>query len=146
LTVAFETTLGGRTITALLERAVDVGLEVRVWFVGLNDPALHILRVQRRVARGGHDIPDGKILERYDQSRLNLIDLMPKLTELRVFDNSREADPHAGGTPEPMLILHLAQGRIRSTCVLSQAPDWAKPILACALRTLPVSQKDQADV
>ncbi len=34
LDFAFETTLGGKTITALLQEALGVGIEVRVWFVG----------------------------------------------------------------------------------------------------------------
>jgi len=73
---------------------------------------LHMARVRSRVARGGHDIPEEKIRQRYDQSRINLIELMPRLTELRVFDNSFDADPHAGHAPQPNLILHLAKGEI----------------------------------
>lgn len=133
LSFAFETTLGGRTIAALLASALSAGLDVRIWYVGLSSPELHIARVRSRVARGGHDIPDAIIRERYDRSRLNLIELMLKLTELRVYDNSREADPHAGLAPEPALILHLARGRIVSSCELSDTPDWAKPILQAAI-------------
>ena len=131
---AFETTLGGHTITSLLESALPVGVDVRIWYVGLSSPELHIARVHSRVARGGHDIPDTKIRERYDRSRLNLIQLMPKLTELRVYDNSQEADPHAGVAPEPTLILHLARARIVSSCALTDTPEWAKPILRAAIR------------
>jgi len=39
-------------------------------------------RVRSRVAQGGHDIPSERIQERYVQSRLNLIRLLPRLTEL----------------------------------------------------------------
>src|SRR2546422_249866 len=92
LNFAFETTLGGHTITALLESALSVGVEVRIWYVGLSSPELHIARVHSRVGRGGHDIPETKIREQYDSSRLNLIQLMPKVTELRVYDNSHEAE------------------------------------------------------
>jgi hypothetical protein len=49
--------------------------------------------VRSRVAAGGHGIPEAKIGERYESSPLDLVDLMPKLTELRVFDNSEEAEP-----------------------------------------------------
>jgi predicted ABC-type ATPase len=133
LTFAFETTLGGHTITALLQSALSVGVEVRIWYVGLSSPELHIDRVHSRVARGGHDIPETKIRERYDRSRLNLIQLMPKLTELRVYDNSQEADPHAGVAPQPTLILHLARAKIISSCKLTGTPEWAKPILRAAI-------------
>ena len=133
LNFAFETTLGGHTITALLGSALSAGIEVRIWYVGLSSPELHIARVRARVARGGHDIPEAKIRERYDQSRLNLIRLMPNLTELRVYDNSPEADPLAGVAPEPTLILHLARAKITSSCKLVDTPQWAKPILRAAL-------------
>ena len=36
LTFAFETTLGGQTIAALLDDALAAGLEVRIWYVGLD--------------------------------------------------------------------------------------------------------------
>jgi predicted ABC-type ATPase len=131
---AFETTLGGHTIAAVLESAAGSGVKVRIWYVGLNTPELHIMRVRSRVEKGGHDIPEEKIRARYDQSRLNLIRLLPKLTELRVYDNSKEADPDAGLAPEPTPILHLADGKVISSCDLSDTPEWAKPILAAALR------------
>jgi predicted ABC-type ATPase len=132
---AFETTLGGRTIAALLEKALSVGIEVRVWYVGLSDPELHIARVRSRVERGGHDIPEEKIRERYDRSRWNLIRLLPRLTELLVYDNSKEADPHAGSAPELKLILHAIKGKIVASCDLTKAPDWAKPILMTAMKS-----------
>jgi predicted ABC-type ATPase len=42
---AFETTLGGRTIPALLEKAMEAGIEVRIWYVGLTNTEPHIARV-----------------------------------------------------------------------------------------------------
>ena len=133
LDFAFETTLGGNTIAALLEKALASGIEVRVWYVGLRSPELHIARVRARVARGGHDIPEATIRDRYDRGRLNLIRLMPRLTELRVYDNSEEADPHTGAAPEPMLVLHVVRGRVVGSCDLTRTPEWAKPIVAAAV-------------
>ena len=135
LDFAFETTLGGHTISALLQDASAAGIEVRMWFVGLNSPELHLTRVRGRVARGGHDIPEAKIRERYDRSRINLVELMPQLTELRVFDNSFEADPYAGRAPRPTLILHLVKGNIVEMVELSKTPQWAKAIVAAAIKT-----------
>jgi predicted ABC-type ATPase len=134
LNFAFETTLGGETITTLLEAALNRKLEVRIWYVGLLDANLHIQRVRRRVARGGHDIPESRIRSRYDSSRINLIRLLPRLTELRLYDNSKDADPSAGKTPRPVLLLHLVGGRIETACKLTRTPDWAKPIMAAAMK------------
>lgn len=133
LSFAFETTLGGDTIPSLLGQALGSGIEVRAWYAGLASPELHIARVRARVAAGGHDIPEAKIRERYDRSRSNLVKLLPHLTELRVYDNSRDADPRAGLMPEPLLLVHMARGCVVSSCELKLVPEWAKPILAVAL-------------
>jgi predicted ABC-type ATPase len=130
---AFETTLGGKTITGLLERALSSGIEVRVWYVGLDTPERHIARVRARVARGGHDIPEARVRDRFVTSRLNLIRLLPRLTELVVYDNSAEADPWSGAAPEPFLVLRWARGKITESCPLPLTPRWAKPILAAAM-------------
>lgn len=134
LNFAFETTLGGNTIPALLGSALSAGLEVRVWYVGLSSVELHIDRVRARVEKGGHPIPEQKIRERFDRSRLNLIRLLPRLTELLLYDNSSEANPDAGERPEPELLLHMVSGKIVGSCDLRLIPEWAKPIVAVALK------------
>lgn len=133
LDYAFETPLGGTTITRLLEAAMDAGLEVHVRHVGLEGPDLHIARVRARVASGGHDIPAAKIEARYEHSRRNLIRLLPRLTDLAVFDNSHEAPPMRGERPEPRLLLHTAKGTVLETAPLESMPTWAKPIIIAAL-------------
>lgn len=130
---AFETTLGGSTITSLLDGALDAGIEVRIWYVGLATPELHIARVRARVRKGGHPVDDARIRDRFDHSRLNLIRLLPKLTELRVYDNSLEADPALGHPPQLKLLLHWREGKIVRSCALPRTPQWAKPVLAAAL-------------
>jgi predicted ABC-type ATPase len=133
LDFAFETTLGGNTMTRLLLAAAAGGVEVRVWYVGLASAELHVERVAARVRRGGHPIPEESIRRRWDSSRLNLVRLLPHLRELRVYDNSEEADPASGETPRPRLVLHLDAGRVVGPEDLSRTPDWAKPIVAAAL-------------
>ena len=133
-TFAFETTLGGNTIPRLLAKAAKSGIEILIWYVGLNSPELHIERVAARVRRGGHPIPEEMIRQRYERSRLNLIQLLPSLTALRVYDNSEDAEPEDGEVPAPRLVLHLEAGRILGPEDLSQTPDWAKPIVAAALQ------------
>jgi predicted ABC-type ATPase len=131
---AFETTLGANTIPRLLAQAASQGLEIYIWYVGLSSPALHIERVRARVRRGGHDIAAEHIHRRFERSRLNLIDLMPHLTALRVYDNSANADPATGKTPKPKLVLHIVRGKILGPRNLKYTPDWAKPIAAAALK------------
>jgi predicted ABC-type ATPase len=129
----FETTLGGDTITQCLRRATEV-MAVRIWYIGLASAEMHIARVRARVAKGGHDIPERKIRDRYERSRVNLIDLLPGLSALRVYDNSAEGDPDLGQRPKPRLLLDMRGGRIVSTADLDTAPEWVQPILAAALK------------
>ena len=134
LDFAFETTLGGNTIPRLLAQAAAQGIEIYVWYVGLSSPELHLERVKARVRRGGHDIPEQHIRQRYEHSRLNLIELLPRLTALRVYDNSADRDPATGQPPKPILALHMERRRILNPRDLAQTPDWAKPIVAAALK------------
>jgi predicted ABC-type ATPase len=133
LDFALETTLGGNTIPALLERAAAAGVEIFVWYAGLEGIERHVARVKSRVKKGGHDIPLADIRRRYEKSRLNLIHLLPKLAALRVYDNSVEADPARGLEPSPVLVLHVERGRIVGPANLAPTPPWAKPIVAAAL-------------
>jgi predicted ABC-type ATPase len=134
LDFAFETTLGGSTLARLLALAADQGAEVHLLYIGLSSPELHIARVRSRVRAGGHDIPEADIRRRYEHSRMNLVHLLPKLASLRVYDNSAEADPAKGRAPEPRLLLHLEKGKIGNVDDLAATPDWAKPIVAAAIK------------
>ncbi len=131
---AFETTLGGNTIAARLGDASE-SHDVLMWFCGLDSPEHHMARVRLRVSHGGHDIPEAKIRERYRTSIANLVALLPHLSRLQVYDNSRDAAP---GTPvaDPRLLLQMEGGRIAwptDADTLRATPDWAKPILEAAL-------------
>lgn len=82
----------------------------------------------------GTTFPEDKIRERYIQSRVNLLELLPHSKELRVCDNSEEADPHSGLSPEPKLIRHMENQRTIEMCRLAAAPEWAKAILMKAMK------------
>lgn len=129
----FETTLGGNTIPALLAKAATAGLSVRIWHVGLDSAELHIARVRARVAAGGHDVPEASIRHRFDSSRENLIQLLPSLDELVLYDNSVEGDPIKSIVPQPRLILHAKKRIVMQSCALDEVPSWAKPIYRAAI-------------
>jgi len=133
----FETTLGGQTVTGLLLAAAAAGHELMIWYCGLDSPERHLARVAARVAVGGHDIPEAKVRARYDASRANLVRLMPRVTMLRVYDNSVEADPATGQRPTPKLVLKVKGATTsypRSAAELATIPAWAKPLVARALQ------------
>lgn len=134
---AFETTLGGNTLTRILiEGAESAGVSLRVWYCGLASPEVHLERVRARVAAGGHDIPADKIRARYDSSRRNLLKLIPHLTDLQVFDNSFSADPRHGSPPRPALVLKVVERRLIypvTALDLKKTPAWAKPVVAATV-------------
>jgi predicted ABC-type ATPase len=137
LNYAFETTLGGKTVTAKILQATKTH-DVLIWFCGLSSPELHIARVKARVTAGGHPIPEEKIRERYPLAQLNLIKLMPHAAHMTVYDNSAEAAID-GTVPDPLLVLEMQGGHVISPTsddleALKRAPEWAKSILEAALR------------
>jgi len=131
---AFETTLGGNTIARKLHEAAKTH-DVMMWFCGLDSPEHHIARVRYRVSRGGHDIPEAKIRERWTPSIAHLTALLPYMARLHVYDNSKDAtigEP----TPDPRLLLQMEHGRITwplDAQTLRLTPGWAKPVLEAAL-------------
>jgi len=133
-THAFETTLGGRTVPARILDATR-SHDVIMWFCGLASPGHHLARVHARVVSGGHDIPEAKIRERWSAAQLNLIALMPHLSHLQVYDNSR--DVGAGDPiPDPALVLEMIDGQ----CIwpndaesMAKTPEWAKALVEVAL-------------
>lgn len=134
---AFETTLGGSTIPAEIRRAAPTH-DVHMWYCGLSSPELHLARVRARVHAGGHDIPQAKIRERYEKSVLNLIALLPVLSHLQVYDNSRSAG-RDGKVPDPILLLEWQSGRMTRPSAgdiqaLRATPAWARPAVEAALR------------
>ena len=131
---AFETTLGGRTIPAMLAKATKTH-DVVIWFVGLNSAEKHLQRVASRVAAGGHDIPEQKIRERYVNSLKNLIDLLPAVRTVVVYDNSADANSE-NTVPDPLRVLIMEDNRVTypvKPIEFVRTPDWAKPIVEAAM-------------
>lgn len=127
---AFETTLGGNTITKTLLQAVASGIRVNIWYCGLESPELHIERVKARVARGGHDIPEDKIWARYQTSMQNLCLLANVVNQLAVYDNSQPLGRDK--MPNLRLLLHFDSGTVWE--LDQDMPGWAKPVAAVCLQ------------
>ena len=126
--LAFETTLGGGTITGILEDAARRGKRIRVIYVGLESPDLHLARVRARVARGGHDIPESLVRLRCERSPRNLVRLLPLLHEVELYDNSRHAAP--GTRVDPIWIASLQRSRLTLHLPPADVPIWSRPLVA----------------
>lgn len=79
---------------AQLRGLADQGYEVVVIFIQIADPRVSIERVSMRASQGGHDVPDEKLLARFDRTRANLQRAIEQLPHIIIFDNSGLAHPY----------------------------------------------------
>ena len=89
----FETVLSTDRNLELLRQAKELGYEILAVFVLTNNPDINVRRVRARVKAGGHDVPEEKIITRYERSLRNLAQLVRIADHTRVIDNSGE-EPH----------------------------------------------------
>lgn len=76
-----------------LKQARASGYSVFLAFIGLSDPDLSIARVMQRVDKGGHDVPDEKLLGRFPRTLANLRAAISIVDEAFLFDNSSDKEP-----------------------------------------------------
>lgn len=56
----------------------------------IADPAINVYRVKSRVESGGHDVPEDKIVSRYDRA-LELVKYVVEVSDIcHIYDNSEE--------------------------------------------------------
>jgi len=51
-----------------MKQAVEQGYKVYLYFVSTESPYINIFRVAARKAKGGHNVPEDKIISRYYRS------------------------------------------------------------------------------
>jgi len=86
---AFETTLSGRSYLRLLKELRSKGWKVVLFYLWIPSAEFSRLRVQQRVAAGGHDIPDEAIARRYKRTVSNFLNVFVSLCdETMCYDNS----------------------------------------------------------
>ncbi len=109
----FETVLSTDRNLELLQQAKEQGYEIFSVFVLTNDPEINVRRVRSRVKAGGHDVPEEKIIYRYEKSLRNLSRLARIADHTRVIDNSGD---------EPQLICEVVDRRL----VIWENALWSK--------------------
>lgn len=88
---SFESTLSGRSHLGLIHRAKKRGFTVRISYIWVSTPALSLLRIQTRVAEGGHNVPEADVIRRHERSIRNfLVHYRPLADSWSIFDNSSE--------------------------------------------------------
>lgn len=91
ISFSFETVMSAPDKIELLREAQKQGFRTYLYYVATEDPAISIARVKNRVAEGGHDVPEDKIVSRYYRS-LDLVREAIRHTNRAYFFDTSEAE------------------------------------------------------
>ena len=87
-----ESTLAGRSLARSIDRMNEAGYTTRIAFVVLDSADLCVRRVQERVRKGGHHVPDADVRRRYTRSKKNFWTLYrPKVDQWILFRNAGQS-------------------------------------------------------
>jgi predicted ABC-type ATPase len=115
---SFETVMSSPDKVELLREARLRGFRTYLYFVATEDPAINVHRVRNRVAEGGHDVPEDKIVGRYHRSLALLPDAIPHMSRACFFDSSGS---------ESWYFAEAADG-IRLKLKSDEMPRWFAPV------------------
>ena len=86
----FETVLSTDRNLKLLQKAKENGYFIRCYYILTVDPMINVQRVKSRVRSGGHDVPEEKIISRYDRALELVKDVVAVSDICHIYDNSEE--------------------------------------------------------
>lgn len=84
---AQETTLSGSLTAHTARSAKEKGYVVRLYYVGLDSAEESISRIQNRVRKGGHNIPEEDVRRRFENREKSLAAILPYCDEAVFYDN-----------------------------------------------------------
>jgi len=113
---AFETTLASRSFAPWLRELGSRGYRIHLLFLSLPRPEAALARVARRVAQGGHDVPEEVVRRRFFAGVRNFFQLYrPLAHHWRLYDAKEGVDP-----------VLIAQGRASTDIIVPRQQNlWA---------------------
>ncbi len=84
----FETVMSHPSKVKFLQEAKEYGFKTYLYFIGTDSVETNINRVKARFDKGGHNVSEKKIRERYTKSLELLSDAVKNADRAYVFDNS----------------------------------------------------------
>ena len=117
----FETVLSADDKVDFIERAIEAGYFVRLFFVCTNSPTINAARIANRVMKGGHDVPITKIISRYQKSLSRCKYLSRKAQRVYLYDNTTD-------NADAKLLVRFANGEIVKRYT-EDIPEWAYDII-----------------
>jgi predicted ABC-type ATPase len=108
-----ETTMSGRTLRHFLARAQAAGFTITIVFIYLNSPDTCVARVEQRVRRGGHNVPEDDIRRRFCRSFANFWQMYRQIADYWyvVYNSSDEFKRIASGEVDSIFIRDEAMFR-----------------------------------
>lgn len=82
-----ETTLSGKKTLRTIISAREKSYYIRLYYIGVNSLEESLSRIENRVKKGGHDIPDDDVKRRYEKRFEDLARILPFCNEVQLFDN-----------------------------------------------------------
>lgn len=91
---AVETTLSGRRVLRLMEKAKAAGYRVELHFISVASVEVALARISSRVDQGGHDVPEADVRRRFLRAEANLPKAIKLSDEARRYDNTALEQPY----------------------------------------------------
>ena len=107
----FETVLSTDRNLKLLQKAKEKGYFIRCYYILTADPIINVCRVKSRVAEGGHDVPEEKVISRYEKALALVKDVVDVCDICHIYDNSEE---------KPFRIFK----KRKTECFYQECEDW----------------------
>ena len=117
-TFTVETVMSARDKVELLQDARRRGYRTYLYFIATEAPEINVQRVKNRVADGGHDVPEAKVVERYHRSLGLLADAIRSTDRAYLFDTSAD---------EPWFFAAITDGRTLDL-KSGEIPTWFEPV------------------
>ena len=122
-----ESTFSGRPATAMMDRVINAGYDVRGIYIGTNSPEINVERIEYRVIENlGHRVDPARIPQRYAYSLSNLRKRFDQFEELELIDNSIDNEFRR---PNPLLQCVAFRGKIEEQLPRVEMAEWCATFL-----------------
>lgn len=82
-----ETTLSGQRPLRMIREAKEAGYFVRLFYVGISSVQEALRRIENRVSKGGHNIPEEDVVRRFNERNAALAKVLDYVDEAVLYDN-----------------------------------------------------------
>lgn len=118
---SFESVFSDKSKIEFVRKLKKQGYRVYVYLVSTTDPLLNIQRVKDRVSKLGHDVPEDKILSRWQKSLDNAKQIKKYSDRFFVIDNSQNEHPE--------LVAEIENGKKIKYLNKTYQPNWTKKFI-----------------